>query len=325
MPYIIAEIGFNHEGDMNKATRMIKQAAKAGANAVKFQTFRAIDVALPTSEHFKLIKEGEIDFKQHKELAKIAGKNNVDFLSTPYSPWAVDILEQVNVPAYKVASMDCANKYLLKFIAQTKKPIYLSSGMATLAEIAETLNFLSTEQSGPVTLLHCISHYPAKAEDLNLAIIPLFKKLFNIPVGYSDHFPGIQACLAAIMLGAEVVETHFTLDTSKEGGDHHHSADPKMLKRLVEERLVEESKLFNTMKGSTAVIYKRPDRSMLTTFRRGVYAAKDLKRGSVLREEDFLFCRPASELSPNDLEWLKNKTLTKDVLAYNKIEKSKLD
>lgn len=341
MAYIIAEIGFNHEGNMKVAAEMIREAAKACANAVKFQTFRAANIALPSSEHFASIKDGEISFIQHQELAEIARDNNIDFLSTPYSPWAIDVLEQINVRAYKVASMDCTNKHLLGLIAQTRKPIYLSTGMATLTEIGDILKFLSTEKSGPVTLLHCISLYPPKAEDLNLIIISLFKKLFSIPVGYSDHYPGIQACLAAIILGAEVVETHFTLDLSKEGADHYHSLDPDMMKRLVVESKLfiatkgsddnihnspmAESELFAAMKGSQDSINNRPDRLMATALKRGVYAAKNLKKGYVLKEEDILFCRPTSQLSPNDIEWLKNRTLTEDILAYDGIKRSKLD
>jgi sialic acid synthase SpsE len=313
--YIIAEIGFNHEGDMGLAVQMIEAAARAGANAVKFQTYRAIDLALPSAPHYEAIKCGEMTLEQHQELTRVACDCGIDFLSTPYSAWAVELLERVGVPAYKVASMDCTNTHLLGFIAQTKKPIYLSTGMATLAEIAETLHFLNTENSGDVTLLHCVSLYPAQADDLHLDIIPLLKKLFGVPVGYSDHYPGIQACLAATMLGAEVIETHFTLDTSKEGGDHHHSADPDMLRQLVS-----EIHLFTTMKGKERAIYHRPDRQWVVKFRRGVYAAKHLPAGSTLNEKDLLFCRPTSAFSPNDIDWLKGKITSQDVAAYKAID-----
>jgi N,N'-diacetyllegionaminate synthase len=206
--YIIAEIGFNHEGDLTLAEQMIRAAASAGVHAVKFQTYRAKDLALPSSPHYEAIKCGEMDLGQHQRLAAVAQDCQVDFLSTPYSPWAVDLLEQVGISAYKVASMDCTNTYLLKYIAQTAKPVYLSTGMANVSEIGETLEFLRQEQSGPVTLLHCISMYPASAEVLNLEIIPFLRTLFEIPVGYSDHYPGTKACLAAAMLGATVIERH---------------------------------------------------------------------------------------------------------------------
>ena len=175
--YVIAEIGFNHEGDVALAKEMIKAAATAGADAVKFQTFRASDIALPTGSHYEAIKCGEMDLGQHQELFRVATDCNVDFLSTPFSPWAVELLETVGVPAYKVASMDCTNHYLLGYVAQTKKPIYLSTGMATLNEIFGSLEFLREKGSGPVTLLHCLALYPAKAEDLNLTIINFLNHL----------------------------------------------------------------------------------------------------------------------------------------------------
>jgi sialic acid synthase SpsE len=313
--YIIAEIGFNHEGDMKLAVQMIEAAAQAGANAVKFQTYRAIDLALPSAPHYQSIRCGEMSLEQHQELATVACDFGVDFLSTPYSPWAVDLLERIDVPAYKVASMDCTNTHLLQLIAATQKPVYLSTGMATLAEIANSLDFLRRNDSGQVTLLHCMSLYPANAEDLHLDIIPLLKKMFGIPVGYSDHYPGVQACFVAAILGADVLETHFTLDVSKSGGDHSHSADPKMLKQLVA-----DIELAKSMIGVKRAIYNRPDCRWAKKFRRGVYAAKQLYQDEHLRVENLLFCRPTSRFSPNDVTWLTEKILSRNVSPYQPIE-----
>jgi sialic acid synthase SpsE len=311
---IIAEIGFNHEGDLKLAIEMIKAAAKAGTHAIKFQTYRAADLALPSSPHYQAIQSGVMNLDQHLELAKIAQGCGVEFLSTPFGPWAIDILEKVGVPAYKVASMDCTNKYLLGFIAETKKPIYLSTGMATLTEISETLNYLSEVKSGPVTLLHCMSLYPANAEDLNLAIIPYLKELFGVPVGYSDHYPGTKACLAAAMLGAEVVETHFTLDITKEGADHYHSVDAEMLRQLIA-----DIELFQQMEGTKQGCYNRPDRKYATQYRRGVFTAKLLKKGDILRKEDLLLCRPTSQLRPEDMKWLEGRMMKQDIDAFHPI------
>ncbi|RJP21630.1 MAG: hypothetical protein C4527_23345 [Candidatus Omnitrophota bacterium] len=314
--FLIAEIGFNHEGNMDMAEKMIRAAADAGADAVKFQTFRAGDIALPSSPHFELIRKGELDIEQHRHLARIAREQNVDFLSTPYSPWAVDLLETVGVSAYKVASMDSANSCLLAKIAETGKPIFLSTGMTTLSEIDETIHFLHVNNSGPVTLLHCISHYPAKAEDLHLKTIPLLKTLFHLPVGYSDHYPGTQACLAAAMMGASVIETHFTLDRSAEGGDHSHSVDPPLLKKLIE-----DIELFSRMRGRMDAIYQRPDRECAAVYRRGVYAARDLESGEVLQEKDLVLARPPSDFAPNDLKRLVGKPLRNPVKAFTAISK----
>jgi sialic acid synthase SpsE len=312
----IAEIGFNHEGEMPVAAEMIEEAAKAGVDAVKFQTYRAMDIALPDSPHYEVIKRGEMDLKQHIELANIAQNCGIEFLSTPFSPWAIDILEKVGVPAYKVGSMDCTNKYLLGLIAETRKPIYLSTGMATLTEISETLYFLSEVKSGPVSLLHCMSIYPAEAKDLNLAIIPYLKELFGVSVGYSDHYPGIKACLAAAMLGAEVIETHFTLNISQKGADHYHSVDAEMLRQLMA-----DIELFQQMKGARQGCYNRPDRKYATQYRRGVFTSKSLKKGDILRKEDILLCRPTSQLNPEDIKWLDGKLIKQDIEKFQAIER----
>lgn len=319
MSYLIAEIGFNHEGDVGLARKMIEKAADAGANAVKFQTFRASDIALPTSPHYESIECGQMDLAIHTELAMTASDNGLDFLSTPFSPWAVELLEEVGVRAYKVASMDGTNRHLLGYIARTSKPIYLSTGMATLSEIADTLEYLKNEDSGPVTLLHCLSLYPPNAEHLNLSIIGLLKQVFKVPVGYSDHYPGTKACLAAATMGADILEVHFTLDSSKEGGDHFHSVEPDQLKQLIS-----DIALFDTMRGQECEIFNRPDRQYAKDYRRGLYAARMLAAGETLKEEDFLLCRPTSELSPDDVDRLKGKSLDRDVAEYEAFDKTTL-
>ena len=315
MIYIIAEIGFNHEGDINAAIEMIEAAAQSGANAVKFQTFKAFDIALPSSQHYDIIKNGEMSYEQHSELYLKAKDCGIDFISTPFSPWAVELLEKLEVHAYKVASMDCTNKYLLKHIAKTQKPVFISTGMASLNEISDTLDYMDKHNSGQITLMHCISMYPAKAEHLNLDIIPFLKKLFNISIGYSDHYPGTMACLAAALVGSEVIETHFTLDTTTKNGDHFHSADPKSLEKLINDII-----LLRQMKGNKRMILDRPDRQYANDYRRGLYFSKQLSKGHILSEDDFLFCRPASELSPNHLEYVIGKILDKDVKEYDIVE-----
>jgi sialic acid synthase SpsE len=314
--YVIAEIGFNHGGDIALAEEMIAAAAEAGADAVKFQTFKADDIALPTSPHYKIIRCGEMDLAAHLHLKEAADKYNVDFLSTPFSKSGVDLLLEVGVPAIKVASMDCTNKYLLDYIAKTGKPIYLSTGMANLSELADTLDFLQHQKSGAVYLLHCISMYPAAEENLNREIIPLLKHLFNVPVGYSDHYPGTKACLAAAMLGAEIIETHFTLDASRKDGDHFHSVEPDALKALIA-----DIHLFKKMQGNRFNIFNRADRPLAREYRRGLYTARKLDKGEVLEEQDLLMCRPPAELSPSDAHLLIGKVLRHDLAPQVAFEK----
>ena len=256
-PYVIAEIGFNHGGDMDLARRMISAAAAAGADAVKFQTFTAFDLALPSAEHFKLVSSGQLSEEQHRLLSAAASEAGVEFLSTPFSLYAVDLLERVGVPAFKIASMDATNFQLIARAAATGKPLLISTGMAKMDEIKQTLDFVRSLGTDKVVFLHCLSKYPAKAEELNLGAIPQMRAELNVPVGYSDHHPGVSACLAAGMLGAAVIETHFTLDTTWPGGDHSHSADPSMLAELIR-----DLDHFSRMSGGDGFFRRRPDRDV---------------------------------------------------------------
>ncbi|MFH1092494.1 MAG: N-acetylneuraminate synthase family protein [Pseudomonadota bacterium] len=310
-PQIIAEIGFNHEGNMDLAEQMVRAAARAGADAVKIQTFQAGDLVLPNSPHYEGLKAGEMDLEQHRRLSAAAAEEGVEFLSTPFSRRAVDLLEKVGVKRYKIASMDLTNLDLLAYVAQTRKPVIVSTGMATLAEIAASLDFLNERQAGEVCLLHCISDYPSQAGELNLAVIPFLKQCFGLPVGYSDHFPGVKACLAAAMLGADLIETHFTLDRSKPGADHEHSADAQQLKELVE-----DIQLFRQMAGGHDFLQHRSDRVYASAYRRGLYTAADLDAGAVLERQNIISCRPENGLGPGHLQALLGRKLQKSVKAF---------
>ena len=309
--YIIAEIGFNHEADMAVAADMIAAASDAGADAVKFQTFRATDITLPTSPHYRAIRDMEMTLDQHRELAALADKAGVAFLSTPFSAWAVDLLEEVGVRAYKVASMDLTNELLLGRIAETGKPLYLSTGMSVLAEIDRALAFLREHGDPEVTLFHCLSKYPATAEQLNLSAISHLRRTFGVPVGYSDHFPGNRACLAAAMMGASVIETHFTLDSGKEGGDHGHSTDPAALKQLVE-----DIRLFEAMRGDPLFFNDRPDRPEASLFRRSIHAARDIAPGEVLTMDDLMLNRPGNGRPTADLGLFLGRETRRAVQQY---------
>lgn len=315
---IIAEIGFNHDGDMEKAVSMIHAAADSGAQVVKFQTFKARDLVLPDSPHVDIVKAGEMDVAQHRFLKATADECGVEFMSTPFSFQSVDILEDVGVGVYKIASMDLTNLPLLKYIAETGKPVILSTGMAVLHEIGKALDVLESNGTGGVSLLHCLSQYPANACDLHLSVLPLLRDTFGVPVGYSDHYPGITACLAAYVHGAEIIETHFTLDTATPGGDHAHSADPHMLRHLVD-----SIALFETMKGDGRTFFRnRPDRENATLFRRGIHAARDIQAGETVTAQDLLFCRPEQELGPGDADWVVGLQARTDIKACTPIRRA---
>lgn len=312
---IIAEIGFNHAGDMASAQAMILAAAHSGAQAVKFQTFRASDIVLPDSPHFAAITCGEMDLAQHRDLKAVADECGVEFMSTPFSPYGVELLEKVGVHTYKIASMDVTNPQLLTCVANTGKPVLLSTGMASLSEIATALELLERKGAGPVCLLHCCSDYPAAPEQLNLSVLSLLRDTFQVPVGYSDHYPGIKACLAASFHGATVLETHFTLDTTTPGGDHGHSADPAMLRELVD-----SIALFETMKGDATTFFRnRPDGGNGAAFRRGIHAVRDIAVGEVVKEEDLLLCRPQHALRPLDMSWVVGMRVTVAIKGFSPV------
>ena len=308
LPLLVAEVGFNHGGSRETAAAMIRAAAEAGADAVKFQTFRAADLALPTAAHFELIRSGEMDRDDALFLAAEARASGIEFFSTPFSLQAVEMLEQAGVQAYKIASMDLVTPYLLDAVAATGKPVILSTGMATLEEISAAVERLGRAGAKEIGLLHCLSLYPARAEDCNLAAMAELKQAFGLPTGWSDHFPGPKACLAAFCAGAEIIETHFTLDTATQGGDHAHSLDPAMLRGLVE-----DIRLCASLQGRPGFFAARPDREFAPAYRRGVHAARDLAAGEVPGPGDLLFCRPLAGLSPADMEALADRPLKKAV------------
>jgi sialic acid synthase SpsE len=244
-------------------------------------------------------------------LAGEARAAGIDFFSTPFSLAAVEILEEAGVPAYKVASMDVTTPYLLDAVAATGKPVILSTGMSSLEEIGTAVERLTRGGAKEVALLHCLSLYPVEASDCNLLAMVELKRAFGLPTGWSDHFPGAKACLAAYAAGAEIIETHFTLDCQTPGGDHSHSLDPAMLQGLLE-----DMRLFASMQGGPGFFSARPDREYAPVFRRGVHAAKPLAAGAVPGPGDLLFCRPLEGLSPGDMERLAGRPLKRAVSAH---------
>lgn len=319
LPYVIAEAGFNHEGDMSVASKMVKAAATAGADAIKFQTYRAGDIVLSSSLHFKEIRCGELNLNQHMILAETARDHKIDFLSTPYSPWAVDLLEKVGVNAYKISSMDITNLELLKYVAETRKAIFISSGMASLKEICSTVNLLRRFKSGPVTILHCISKYPAEPNEINLSFMDIIRRVCRCDVGYSDHAKGTMACLTAAILGASVIEKHFTLDASLPGADHYHSASPEQLRELIG-----DIKHALSIIGRSGRIGRRTDRKNARLFRRGIYALLDIPKGVKISRDMLVCCRPEAKLSVADLSDIVGRVSRRDINAQAPISRKVL-
>jgi len=306
--YIIAEAGFNHEGDLDIALKMIAKAAKAGANAIKFQSYQANELVLEDSPHYRLIKSGELSLDDHIKLSRAAKQHNITFLSTPFYFECADMLERIKVPAYKIASMDLTYLPLLKHVAQKGKPMLVSTGTGSLGEIERAISTINGAGNSNVILLHCLSEYPAPPEHINLRVIPMLKTVFQVPVGYSDHTIGTTIALASAVMGASVIEKHFTLDKSLPGPDHKLSADPVDLKKLVDDIRTVEASL-----GTSSFLFDRPDKEMRPQIRRSIFAKTNIPKGTRLTESLIRYVRPGAYLPPDTTDILLGKLVQQDI------------
>ena len=245
--YIIAEVGVNHNGDIRLAKQMIDAAKDAGVDAVKFQTFIAENLVSSCAEkadyqkettgsdesQLDMIKKLELSFDDFAELKSYCASRNLDFMSTPFDFESIDFLAELGQEIFKIPSGEITNLPYLLEIGKLKQKVILSTGMSTLSEIADALKILKDAGTAEITLLHCNTAYPTPYEDVNLNAMHTLKDVFNIPVGYSDHTPGIEVPVAAVAKGAVVIEKHFTLDKNMEGPDHKASLEPDELKQIV--------------------------------------------------------------------------------------------
>lgn len=291
MAYVIAEIGFSHNGDMELATRMIEKAAECGVDAVKFQSFFADDLYFPNNEIHAIFKAGETSVENHARLKKAADANAVGFLSTPFSPYWVDVLESLDPAGFKIASMDVNNPVLLKAVAQKGRRIYLSTGSAGLGEIKSAVKILWENGAKDVVVFHCVSNYPTKPRDAALSMIPDLRDELGIPIGFSDHTLGITVPIAAVALGAVAIEKHFTIDKNLPGPDHKISADPAEMSALVTALKDVEAAMTIAPSGAT-----RADADKKKAMRRGIYAAASVKKGDIITLESLRLVRP--EVTP---------------------------
>lgn len=313
--FVIAEIGVNFEGDMARAEGMVRAAASAGVDAVKFQTVFADKIATRSAKKFWDIEgcPGETqhdEFSQtyyptlaeYRRLKRLAESRGLLFFSTPEDDTsAVDMLERLRVPLYKVSSLNITHFPLLKRLARTGKPILLSTGASTLAEVAEAVEAIRAEGNGRIALLHCVSNYPTLVENANLRMMTHLQNAFpDLPVGYSDHSPAgqtLEVLAAAVSLGARLIEKHFTFDSSRPGYDHAISADYGGLKRIVSAIRAVERALGSGIKAPLPSEAK----SRLHA-RRSLVAAQDIPAGAVLRRSMIDIKRPGTGLPPRFLD-----------------------
>ncbi|MCR2039898.1 N-acetylneuraminate synthase [Campylobacter helveticus] len=303
---IIAEAGVNHNGDLNLAKKLIEQAAKAGADIVKFQTFKAEDCVSIKAKKAKyqlentakdesqleMIKKLELSREAHFELMKHCKKHNIAFLSTPFDLESVEFLRGLDLPYFKIPSGEITNFPYLKAVARCKKKVLLSTGMANLAEIEAALEILRKNGTRDITLLHCTTEYPAPFEEVNLNAIKTLKEAFKLKVGYSDHTKGIVAALGAVALGAVVIEKHFTLDKTMEGPDHKASLEPSELKELCEGIRTLEKALGNGIKKAS-----KSEAKNIIIARKSLVAKCEIKKGDKFSEQNLTTKRPGSGIS----------------------------
>jgi N,N'-diacetyllegionaminate synthase len=308
--FVIAEAGVNHNGDINLAKKLIDTASEAGADAVKFQTYKAEELVTRDAEkagyqkettstdesQYDMIKKLELSANDFRELCRFAGEKDIIFLSSPFDKGSVDLLDELGVPAYKVPSGEITNFPLLRYIAGKKKPIILSTGIATLEEIGEALEAIKAEGGDDIVLLHCISSYPAKIGDMNLRAMASLREAFKLPVGLSDHSLGITVPVAAAALGACVIEKHFTLDRNLAGPDHRASLEPEELKKMVAAVRDVERAMGDGIKRPA-----KDEEDSKRVGRRSIFARVDIPRGTVITEAMLAIKRPGTGLEPKFL------------------------
>jgi N,N'-diacetyllegionaminate synthase len=333
-PWVIAEIGANHNGDMALCRRLVDAAQGAGADAVKFQSWSK-DSLISRAEYARRAPYSKLDPSaltleqsveryqftpgQHREMAAYCRQRGVTFFSSCFSAREVELLESLDAPAYKVASMDVNHFPLLDVVAATRKPVILSTGMATLGEIERALDRLRGGGSGPVALLHCVSLYPCPPDEVNLRNIPMLAETFGVPVGFSDHSLGVALTIAAVALGACILEKHFTVDKTLEGWDHAISADPADLAAIVQ-----GARAVHAALGSRERILGKAELESRKAFRRRAVARRPLKRGGRLTAEDLEFKRPGTGIGPDEAAFAVGRVLARDIEAEEELEWSDL-
>lgn len=320
--YTIAEIGINHNGNLNLAKELIKKAKKIGVNAVKIQSFSAkkrlskkvkdsnyAEQVIGTEESlFQIFDKVSLSSKDHKILFEYANEMGIELFSTPFDMESVDLLEKFNVNLYKIASMDLVNLPLIKYVGETKKPLIISTGMSNIGQIDEAIECFKSTGNNNLILLHCNSSYPSAPDEMNLNAIKSLKNYYNIPIGLSDHTIGLLASQIAITLGANVIERHFTLDRTFEGPDHILSSEP-----LEMEKLVSLTKQIPKIIGSGNKQIQPSEFQTLNQQRKSLYAKINIKKGQVINNNMIDIKGPGGGLLPKYLDIVVGRKASKNI------------
>ncbi|MGE5328827.1 MAG: N-acetylneuraminate synthase [Deltaproteobacteria bacterium] len=327
--FIIAEAGINHNSDLEIAKRLVDMAIECGADAIKFQTFKAYestgifaDMAQYQKENFQkeksqyeMLKELELSFNCFEEIQKYCKQKGITFISTPDGTESLDFLVSIDVPLIKIGSTEVTNFEFLKEIARKGKPIILSTGMSTIGEVEEALNAIYSTGNTQVQLMHCTTDYPTPLQDVNLKAMITLKEAFKVPVGLSDHTIGYEAAIAAVALGAEIIEKHITLDKCMKGPDHKASMPPSEFKQYVQAVRNTEKLLGDGIKRPT-----EREIIIMKDVRRSIVAASDLNEGTILSKEMLKYKRPADGIEPKFVYILEGKRLKRNLLKDESIK-----
>ena len=331
--YIIAEAGVNHNGSLDLARRLVISAKEVGADAVKFQTFKAERVAqasAPKADYqlrntdrgesqIEMLRKLELPDSAHAELIALCRELGIEFLSTPYNEEDIDFLHGLGVRAFKLASIHCVEPHILRYAARTGRHLIVSTGMATLDDVGKAVAAMRGVGHEDFTLLQCTTNYPSAVADANLRVIPLLRSEFNCAIGYSDHTQSDVSSIAAVALGATMIEKHFTLDKSMPGPDHTSAAEPAEFADLVQKIRASESALGSGIKEPCAA-----EMANAANMRRSLVARADIARGTVITEAMLTCRRPTNGISPLRVAEIAGRSAAVDIPAGTRIEFSML-
>ena len=320
-PYIIAELSANHNGSIENAKKLIKQANECGASAIKLQTYTAESMTIDCDNKefritdglwkgynlFQLYKEAATPYAWHEELFRYANEIGITIFSTPFDENAVDFLNELNVPAFKIASFEILDLPLIKYVASKGKPLLISTGMANVKEISDAVHVAKDAGCQDILLFHCISSYPTATKDANLRMVSYLRKRFDLEVGLSDHTLNNNAAIASLALGATAFEKHFLLSRSHKGPDSDFSIEPNELKNLVNST----KECWEALSQNNFERTNSEKKNLV--FRRSLYFVKDIKAGEKINKENTRKIRPGYGLSPKYYEEIMNKEVIRDI------------
>ncbi|MFT9495204.1 N-acetylneuraminate synthase [Anaerosolibacter sp.] len=327
--FIIAEAGVNHNGNINIAKKLIDAAWEAGVDAIKFQSFKTESIVSKNAEkaeyqrkttdsedcQYEMIKKLELDEETHRELFDYCRHKNIMFLSSPFDIESIQLLDKMGLEIFKIPSGEITNLPYLKEIGKLKKKVLLSSGMATLGEIERALYLLRENGTKEITVLQCNTEYPTPMEDVNLKAMRTIGEAFQVEVGYSDHTMGIEVPIAAVAMGAKVIEKHFTIDRKMEGPDHQASLEPHELMEMVTAIRNIEKALGNGMKAPSASELKN-----IALVRKSIVAKCMIRKGEVFSVDNLAIKRPGYGISPMRWEEIMGRFANRDYKEDELIE-----